>query len=68
MLRAHHARALLGPLPGAERPVLYTHTCCPYAQRALMALLHKVRARTPRAWPDPLRKQGEEAGRSRCAV
>ncbi len=39
----HHARALRGPLPSAARPVLYTHTCCPYAQRALMALLHKVR-------------------------
>lgn len=43
-LRAvHHARSLKAPPPSKERPVLYTHTCCPYAQRALMGLLHKVR-------------------------
>jgi hypothetical protein len=46
-----HARDLRGPLPARERPALYTHTCCPYAQRVLMAVLHKVgvsqRARTP---------------------
>jgi hypothetical protein len=39
---AHHARSLRGPLSSTRRLVLYTHTCCPYAQRALMALLHKV--------------------------
>lgn len=37
-----HARDLRGPLAAAERPALYTHACCPYAQRVLMALLHKA--------------------------
>lgn len=41
MQGVHHARALPDPLPSRDRPVLYTHTCCPYAQRALMAMLHK---------------------------
>lgn len=43
MQSVHAARSLRAPLPSDARPVLYTHTCCPYAQRALMALLHKVR-------------------------
>ncbi|GBF91968.1 hypothetical protein Rsub_04692 [Raphidocelis subcapitata] len=41
MQSVHHARSLSGPLPSGERAVLYTHTCCPYAHRALLAFLHK---------------------------
>jgi glutathione S-transferase len=37
------ARELSAPLPSAERPVLYAHTCCPYAQRVLMGMLHNTR-------------------------
>lgn len=39
----HDARRLPAPLQSpAGAPVLYTHVLCPYAQRVLMALLHKV--------------------------
>ena len=33
--------SLTGPLD-THQPVLYTHTCCPYAERALLAILEKV--------------------------
>ena len=36
-----HARDLAAAPSGRGRPALLTHVCCPYAQRALMALLHK---------------------------
>ena len=39
--------SLRGPL-SSDRPVLYTHTCCPYAERALLALLEKVCCTTSR--------------------
>lgn len=37
-----HAAALPAPLPASSRPVLYTHTLCPYAQRVLLTMLLKV--------------------------
>jgi hypothetical protein len=37
----HHSANLQGPLQ-SSRPVLYTHTLCPYAQRVFLALLFKV--------------------------
>lgn len=39
--RVHHASQLPGPLR-CTRPVLYTHTLCPYAQRVWLTLLQKV--------------------------
>ena len=36
------ASSLNGPLNSADRPVLYVHVLCPYAQRAWLALLEKV--------------------------
>ena len=33
--------SLSGPLNSSD-PVLYTHTCCPYAERSLLAILEKV--------------------------
>ena len=33
--------SLSGPLESSD-PVLYTHTCCPYAERCLLAILEKV--------------------------
>jgi hypothetical protein len=38
----HHAADLKGPLQASSKPVLYTHTLCPYAQRVFLALLYKV--------------------------
>lgn len=38
----HHAADLQGPLQSPSRPVLYTHTLCPYAQRVFLTLLYKV--------------------------
>ena len=34
---------LRGPLEDDSSPVLYTHVLCPYAQRAWLALLEKVK-------------------------
>ena len=36
--------AITSPLEDAEVPVLYTHTLCPYAHRAWLTLLEKVRS------------------------
>ncbi|WIA08730.1 hypothetical protein OEZ85_008154 [Tetradesmus obliquus] len=38
----HHAADLQGPLQSPSRPVLYTHTLCPYAQRVFLTLLYKA--------------------------
>jgi hypothetical protein len=42
----HHAADLKGPLQASKssKPVLYTHTLCPYAQRVFFVLLYKVHA------------------------
>ena len=36
------ASQIRGPLPDDPSPVLYTHLCCPYAQRSLLSFLEKV--------------------------
>eukprot|EP00882_Tetradesmus_deserticola_P033215 GHRQ01037923.1.p2 GENE.GHRQ01037923.1~~GHRQ01037923.1.p2 ORF type:complete len:105 (+),score=22.13 GHRQ01037923.1:818-1132(+) len=38
----HHAADLTGPVQASGKPVLYTHTLCPYAQRVFLALLYKA--------------------------
>ena len=43
MLVLEEASALCGPADDSQNPVLYTHMLCPYAQRALLALLANVR-------------------------
>lgn len=52
------------PLVAADGgPVLYTHTLCPYAERAWIALLEKVNASTIEScWPHLLRKHAHADG------
>lgn len=53
-LSIHEAARLPGPLK-SPRPVLYTHTLCPYAQRVFLTLLLKVtQPLASPAWQQPL--------------